>query len=41
VNEGKDSEEWVPVGGQASAGNLGISVFLDHFSIYAPGKTGW
>lgn len=41
VDEGTNSEEWIPVGGEISAGNIGISALLYHFSNYAPGKTGW
>jgi hypothetical protein len=41
LNEGTASEKWVLVGGQVTAGNLGISAQLTHFSRYCPGKNGW
>jgi hypothetical protein len=41
VGEDTPDEEWVPVGGVVSIGNLGLSVNLRHFSKYAPGKAGW
>jgi hypothetical protein len=41
VDEDTPDEEWVPVGGVVSIGNLGLSVNLSHFSKYAPGKAGW